>query len=632
MTEKKRFKVKKGNPFPLGVSKTEEGVQFAKIVTEGYTCKLLLFESGCKRAFYSFTFDKNYQTGNIYSVILTDALLENIEYCYEIDGKRETDSYARLVTGKEQWASKKWLEQRGKIRFQSFDWDGDTSPNIAYENMVLYQLHVRGFTKHISSGVKARGTFEGIREKIPYLKDVGINGLFLLPIYEFEERMKEESETYKIPQKTNEEESEGSQSAFKLNYWGYTTSANYFAPKISYAHDKENTEFELKALIKSLHENGIEIILDMFFGSETNITLIIDCLRYWILEYHVDGFRVNDNVVPANCIIDDPVIGSVKILTTSWNSDVVRRNNGLTKKRMAAEYNDGFMVDIRKFLKSDEGQVNSFIGRMKKNPESFGIINYITNVNGFTLMDLVSYDVKHNEKNGEDGRDGTDYNYSWNCGVEGKTKKKSILALRKRQIFNGLLMLFLSQGTPMILAGDEFGNTQEGNNNAYCQDNRISWLNWTLAEKNQDILQFVKKLIDFRTSHPMLHLEKPLRIMDYISCGFPDISFHGTKAWYLDASNYSRVLGIMLCGIYAGRDNKNQDNDFYIAYNMHWEAHTFDLPRLSKKKVWEKWVDTGELSKSIAEKKEKSKQENITTYLVMPRSIVVFQSKMTPEK
>lgn len=629
MTEKKRFKVKKGNPFPLGVSRAEEGVQFAKIIEEGHICKLLLFEPGCKRAFYTFTFDKNYQTGNVYSVILADAWLENMEYCYEIDGKREIDSYAKLITGKEQWASKKWLEQKGKIRFQAFDWEGDSSPNIAYENMILYQLHVRGFTKHISSGVKARGTFEGIREKIPYLKDLGVNALFLLPIYEFEERMKEESETYKTPQ--NIKELENQQRTYKLNYWGYTPSAHYFAPKISYAYDRENTELELKTLIKSLHKNGIEIILDMFFDIETNIALIIDCLRHWILEYHVDGFRINDNVIPTKCIIDDPVIGSVKLLTTSWNADTVRNNKRLTKKRLAAEYNDGFMVDIRKFLKSDEGQVNSFIERMKKNPENFGVINYITNVNGFTLMDLVSYDIKHNEKNGEDGRDGTDYNYSWNCGVEGKTKKKSILALRKKQMFNGLLMLFLSQGTPMLLAGDEFGNTQEGNNNAYCQDNRISWLNWSLAEKNKDIVQFIKNLIVFRKSHPMLHLEKPLRIIDYKSCGFPDLSFHGTKAWYLDASNYSRVLGIMLCGLYAGRDSKSQDNDFYIAYNMHWEAHTFDLPRLPKKKIWEKWIDTGEFGINTIEKNEKNKQEDVTTYLVMPRSIVLFQSKMTPE-
>lgn len=630
MTGKKKFKVKKGNPFPLGVSRAGNGIQFARVVTEGLHCKLLLFEEGSKRAFYSFTFNQDYKTGNVYSVILTDFSLEHVEYCYEIDGKREIDCYAGLVSGREQWASKKWMELRGRIKTQAFDWEDDCSPNIAYENMILYQLHVRGFTKHISSGVKARGTFEGIREKIPYLKELGINSLFLLPIYDFEERMLEEENQYRMPRKT--EEKEESQPSFKLNYWGYTTSACYFAPKASYAYDRENPELELKGLIKELHQNKIEVILDMFFDLETNLTLITDCLRHWILDYHIDGFRVNDNVVPVNCMLEDPVIGSVKLLTTSWNIDKVKKNNRLTKKRLAAEYNDGFMIDIRRFLKSDEGQVNSFIERMKKNPESNAVINYITNVNGFTLMDLVSYDIKHNEKNGEDDRDGTDYNYSWNCGVEGRTRKKSILSLRRKQIFNAFMMLFFSQGTPMLLAGDEFGNSQEGNNNAYCQDNRISWLNWNLVEKNNDIWQLVKMLIAFRNAHPILHLPKPLRIMDYMSCGFPDLSFHGTKAWYLDSSNYSRVLGIMLCGMYAGREQEQKDNDFYIAFNMHWEAHAFDLPRLPKKRVWEKWLDTNELSNGFSEKKGKKTPDNIvTTYLVMPRSIVVFQSKMTPE-
>ncbi|MSS64264.1 alpha-amylase family glycosyl hydrolase [Velocimicrobium porci] len=623
MAKKEELQIRKGNAFPLGVTETERGMQFATVVPKDSVCKLLLYRRGKKEIAFEIFLGQEVCIGMVRSVILSGISFDGLEYDYEIDGKIIPDPYAKRITGREHWASKKWNEQRGRIESHFFDWGNDKAPHIPYNEMILYQIHVRGFTKHISSGVTGRGTFEGVKEKIPYLKRLGVNALFFLPIYEFEERMERESrKIYGMPAEFKETPHDLDN--IHLNYWGYTKNSNYFAPKTSYAFDKEEPDVELKSLIKELHQNDMEIILDMFFEAGTNMTMVLDCLRYWILCYHVDGFRVNDNVVPVSFIMQDPVIGSAKLFATSWNHGSTEENCKFANEKLAAEYNDGFMNDSRRFLKGDEGQVNPFIYRMKRNPESFAVINYVTNVNGFTLADLVSYDMKHNEKNGEDGRDGTDYNYSWNCGVEGKTRKKSILSLRKKQMKNAVVMLLLSQGTPMLLAGDEFGNSQDGNNNAYCQDNGTSWLNWKLLEKNSDLFEFIQKLILLRKTHPILHMKKELKVMDYALLGCPDISFHGTKAWYLDASNYSRVLGIMLCGEYAYTEYGQNDCDFYIAYNMHWESHTFDLPRLFGKKYWGKLLDTSEEVEAVHEVK-------MTSYLVKPRSIVIFQSKMTPE-
>lgn len=519
---------------------------------------------------------------------------------------------------------------RGRLDFLSGGMEKDVMPQIAYEELCLYQLHMRGFTKHSSSGVKGKGTFLGLQEKIPYLKELGINGVLTLPIYDFDEILengledvtREHLERYaKGNIQTEEENKESEKQKKRLNYWGYTRRAAWFAPKASYAYHKEQPEKELKELIKSLHKENILFLMEMYFPEHTSPALIIECLRYWILEYHVDGFRVNDNVAPMQVLANDPIIGSVKLIANNWDTEAIYGKEALPERKVLAEANDRFLVHMRSFLKSDEGQIGAVLYHLRHNPPGKAVINYLTEFNTFTLQDLVSYDIKHNEENGENGRDGTDYNYSWNCGAEGVTRKKAILNLRKKQVKNAYLLMMLSQGTPMLLAGDEFGNSQNGNNNAYCQDNSTTWLNWNQRKTNEELFLFVKELIALRKEHPLLHKPEEFAGRDYISCGCPDISYHGTKAWYLDDSNYSRVVGILLCGSYVLLERKKTDWDFYFAYNFHWEPHEFELPKPVQGECWEILTDTS----SQAELKEKC-------LLIPERTVVVLASKKAASK
>lgn len=619
----KELKISKGTPLPMGISKIGTKVQFAVSVNCSDKAMLNLYPIGKKEKEVSIALDQSMKDGNVFSIQIDNFPYEKYEYTYEVNGKEFMDPYAKKVSGREVWGNTSPSIQeglfRGGIVFDEYPWDGDEQLKIPFWDSIMYQIHVRGFTKHSSSMVKNRGTFSGIIEKIPYLKELGINGLVLMPAYEFNEVIpykEQDSSRNPFIDYSNKQDT-----IVKLNYWGYGTGCNYFAPKSSYATDSKNPVKEMKDLIKELHKNGIELIMEICFEGGTNPNVIIDCLRYWVLEYHVDGFRINDNVVPSKVVAQDPILSHTKILTTSWPVEEIYGESFTPIYKNLAEYNDGFLVDSRRFLKSDEEQVSRVLDRMRKNPGRVGVINYISNMTGFTLMDLVSYDIKHNEENGENGNDGTDYNYSWNCGVEGKTKRKNVLALRRKQIKNGLLMLLLSQGTPMILSGDEFGNTCNGNNNPYCQDNSISWINWNQLNTNKDIFEFVKQIISLRQQHCILHMPFEFRVMDYISCGCPDISFHGTKAWYPDFSNYSRIFAVMLCGKYAKIDRVNYDNDFYIGFNMHWEPHTFDLPKLSDHKKWSVCFDT-----SIVKEKQEE-LENQKNYLIKARSIVVLIGK-----
>lgn len=626
--KKNGVSLKKGSLFPFGAAADQQGVQFTFSACEGKKAGICLYHrgSGEKQVIFA---EKKYQVGNMYSLYVEGLKAEEYDYTLWYDGKEILDPYAKKLSGHESWGSP--LKPTGKggvcvcLDFASGGMENDIPPEIPYEELYLYQLHVRGFTKHSSSGVKNKGTFRGILEKIPYLKKLGVNGLLVLPVYDFDEILengledvtREHLERYG-KRRLDEREEEKEE---RLNYWGYTRRAAWFVPKASYASDTKYPERELKELIRRLHEEKILFLMEMYFPEGTNPVLIQEILRYWILEYHVDGFRVNDNVAPMEILAADPVIGSVKLLANNWSEGAVYGRDYFPAKKVLAEANEGFLVHMRSFLKSDEGQVGAVLHHMRHNPEKKASINYMTQFNTFTLRDLVSYDIKHNEKNGENGRDGTDFNYSWNCGVEGKTRKKAILSLRQKQMKNALLLLYLSQGTPLLLAGDEFGNSQEGNNNAYCQDNEISWLNWNQLKKNQELFLFVKELIALRKAHPILHKAEEFTGRDYISCGCPDISYHGTKAWYLDESNYSRVVGIMLCGDYARTDRINRDWDFYFAYNFHWESHDFELPKPNHGGSWEILEDTSR--QAVLERKQLTVPE---------RTVVLLASRSTKKK
>lgn len=638
---KEDIKVKRGNGMPLGVHRMgKRQWQFSVAMEHGKETSLELFRTGDKTCSYSLVLGKEYLVGGVFSVILT--LPQDIsEYCYKTNGEKMLDPYAIQLTGREQFGESKANREVHCLITENIRHISEPL-SVPFHELILYRLHVRGFTKHSSSKVKNPGTFKGIEEKIPYMKQLGINGVVLLPCYEFDERMDEEElgkyrSNFLDYTKPITEKQDKEQEWPKINFWGYTKRANYFAPKASYAANPLQPISEMKQMVKKLHDNGIAVFMEMFFSEGTNQTLILECLRYWVRMFAIDGFKINTEVVNGTLIAQDPYLSRTKFLATYWNTGEFYHQYEKINEKILAEYNDGFMVDCRRFLKSDEGQVNGFVNRMRKNPSQQTVINYITNTNGFTLMDLVSYDIKHNEANGEQGMDGTEYNYSWNCGWEGPTRKKQIAQLRLRQIKNALSFLLLSQGVPMLLAGDEFGNTQKGNNNAYCQDNEIGWVTWNKRVMNQRILAFCKKLIALRKAHPVFSPKEELRGMDYIACGSPDISFHGTKPWYPDLSNYSRVIGIMLCGKYAPLTIRKSDKSFYMAFNMHWEAHRFELPVLPKGKKWKVIIDTYQLyldfeqtekeKNNVPNKKGKSGETALLEYMVNPRTVVVFEEE-----
>ena len=649
----KLFQYKPGDNLPFGVTKVADGVQFAVSIPHGRECYLNLYRTGQKRPVCRIHLTREFRRGCVYFVKITgcpeiqnnksvaDILSQGYEYMYEVDGKEFVDPYAAVIHGRERWGKRVGKAcVRGGISLEEFDWKDDSPLGTPFSDMILYQLHVRGFTKHASSKVEHRGSFAGLMEKIPYLKDLGINAVLLLPCYEFDE-IQAVQKPHGIPAgevsavRTAEDEAKQKSTVskndqVKLNYWGYGQSETYYcAPKAAYAADPHRAGLEFKALVRSLHQAGIEVLLDIYFMPGTNVCLMEDCLRNWVLEYHIDGFRVNQEVMPTQMLVSDPVLSGVKLLTDYWNRELIAGAYG--ESGTFAEYNEGFMNCARRYLKSDEGQVEGFAGLFRRGSDNLASINFMTHVNGFTMTDLVSYDVKHNEQNGEGNQDGTEYNYSWNCGVEGKSRKKFIQARRMCQIRNAFAMMLLAQGTPMLLAGDEFGNTQEGNNNPYCQDNEITWLDWRMTSAKTEILEYVKKLIAFRRKHPVLHQGRELYVFDSLSCGMPDVSIHGTQAWKADFSYYSRMLAVLLYGDYQKKEDGGVDDSLYIIFNMYWESKSFDLPNLPGEKEWYPAIETygntfSEVPVPVRRKKRRRKPslESQKKTIVPPRSIVVF--------
>ncbi|MEG1848901.1 MAG: alpha-amylase family glycosyl hydrolase, partial [Lachnospiraceae bacterium] len=474
-------------------------------------------------------------------------------------------------------------------------------------------------------GVQGKGTYFGMMQKIPYLKELGITALELLPAYEFEEvevhnqhpSIQYMIDHYKdIPSEENPEEA----SSTSLNYWGFKK-GYYFAPKASYAyaHTSRGAMIELKNLIHELHQNNMELIMQFYFPSNMKQGYILEVLKYWVLEYHIDGIHLLGEHIPVTLIATEPLFSNTKLLYYDFPCDEIYEKEEQPVYRNLASYQDDFMYDVRKFLKSDEDTLAKFVTYMKKNPSKEAKINYITNYYGFTLQDCVSYDQKHNEANGEDNKDGNNYNYSWNCGVEGATRKRSIQDLRLQQMKNALLFVILAQGTPLLQSGDEFGNSQKGNNNPYCQDNAISWLNWNDLAKHTELFSYTKQLLAIRKAHPILRQPQELRIMDTLSCGYPDLSYHGEEVWRPILDNYNRHIGIMYCGKYAKLDQNTEDDFFYIAYNMHWLEHSFALPKLPKGMQWKLILSTAAKSNQDAAVKEES-------VLLAPRSIHLYQS------
>ncbi len=607
--------------FPMGLTVTKKGLHIS-VNWPGESCSLVLFEKGTKEPCMKFAMDKRNRVGEVWNLTLESdgTFPANLEYCFEMDGILAADPYGRAILGWEQWGDLENIhrELHSPVWESRFDWEGDVWPEIPFEDCVIYHAHIRGLTKHAASRVREKGTFRAVMDKIPYFKELGITTLELMPVMEFDEIIVEDGKTGKP---FGKKKATGS-----LNYWGYG-GGYYFAPKASYSSGrKKNPIQELKTLVRELHKNRLELVVELYFKGTESPSFVLDVVRFWVREYHVDGIHLIGNV-PLQSIGEDPYLSRTKLFATS------RVGVDKGKVRHLAEYHDGFMLDMRRFLKGDEDQLNRFAINCRKNPERNGIINYMANTNGFTMMDMVSYDVKRNEANGEHNRDGSDYNFSWNCGVEGPTKKKKILELRKKQIRNGMLLLFLSQGTPLLLAGDEFGNSQSGNNNAYCQDNEVSWLNWNLLKTNGDLFQFVKSCIEFRKAHPIFHMKKEAVGMDYLGCGNPDMSYHGVKAWRPEFESFRRQIGVLYCGEYGKKSDGTCDEYFFVMYNMHWDLHEFGLPKLPRKRRWHLVVDTGREEKmEFAQAGQEPLLKEQMTYSVEGRSIVVLMGKTYKEK
>lgn len=565
----------------MGAVPVKDGIVFSMERKNNEEASLLLYKKGSKEVIQEIPFPATNTIGDIVCVKAEKIASARYEYNFCIDGKVTLDPYAKVLIGTGKFGEEhpEGHEVRCAMIAGNYDWEDDQKPQIAYEDAVMYSFHVRGFTKQRYSGVRHKGTFLGITEKAEYFKELGINQIKLMPAYEFAEM-----ESVKTHARYRKEE----ELPKRLNYWGYTK-AFHFAPKRAYAATKDPVR-EFKDMVKTMHRLGIEVLMEFYFPEGCSPRYITECLQYWVQEYHVDGFHVRGVQGICNLMATDPLFADTKLLNIYFPVEEIYGKKNLPKKRMVAECNDGFMIDVRRFLKGDEESLKAFAERMRRNPKGSGLINYIASHDGFTLCDLVSYEERHNEDNGEQNRDGRVQNYSWNCGEEGKSRKKKILELRNRQMKNAWCMLLLSAGTPMILAGDEFCNSQLGNNNPYCLDNEISWLDWKgYKSGNSEMFRFVKDLIAFRKKHKILHMGQELSMTDSLSCGFPGISYHSSSAWYGELDGQNRKIGVMYCGKYA-----DEDELIYIAYNMHWMEHTFALPALPGGYRWNVALDTSE--------------------------------------
>lgn len=644
------FKIRPGFFRMYGACVASNGVSFT-INSHGATrCTLLLFKPQAPKPYARIPFPDSYRIGDTYSMLVFDIKPDEFEYAFSFDGPYEPakgllfneenvllDPYSRAVTGQRKWGEKpeggKDFEYRARVVKSSFDWGNIKQLEQPFEDLVIYETHVRGYTKDKSSGVSAPGTFAGLKDKIPYLKDLGINAVELMPIFEFDEM-----ESARVV--------DGVQ---LYNYWGYNT-VSFFAPNTSYAFNEEHNHEgdELKSLIKALKENGIEVILDVVFnhtaegnemgpcfsfkGIDNNVyymltpdahyynfsgcgnvmncnhpvvrSFIIDCLRHWAIEYRVDGFRFDlasilgrdQNGAPmANppileSLAFDPVLGKMKLIAEAWDAGGLYQVGSFPSWNRWAEWNGRYRDDMRSFLKGDDGMAGNAITRITGSrdiysPESRGhkaSVNFMTCHDGFTLYDLYSYNEKHNEKNGWNNTDGDNNGHSWNCGAEGETDDPNVNGLRRRLIKNAFAALLCSRGPAMFFAGDEFCNTQFGNNNAYCQDNIISWLDWSRLEEFKEIHDFVRHMIQFRKEHPILRkMTKPS------SCQFPEISVHNGTPFNASTDYKTKLIGIM----YAGRNEEDKEDDIvFYCMNAYWEPLVMQLPVLPNGKHWH--VDT----------------------------------------
>lgn len=610
MEKRDRIVIRNGNPVMLGANRNNEGMNFAVEVLPGSEASLVLYQKGSAVPSREIPFTE--RTGKICTLLVSGLNTKKYEYNFRIDGKIIQDPFAYGICGREQFGVPGNGEKGDQIRCtflteKEYDWEEDQFPDIPYRDLILYKVHVRGYTKQQKIAQKRRGTFSGLKDMIPYWKELGINAVVLMPAYEFMELPDPDGESgHMITENRNCE---------RVNYWGYVKGF-YFAPKRSYCATRE-PENEFRDLIKALHKAGMECMMELYFPGGTSPLTALRAAWFWRNYYHVDGFHFMGDGVPVELLAGDSILYGAKKLFQNLSVSA--------EDEMSAECTEAFQKDMRRYLKSDEGMLPATEYHIRHIRNAGGTVHYMASQDGFTLYDAVSYNYRHNEANGENNQDGSEYNYSWNCGIEGPTRKFAIKKMREQQIKNAFLMLLLSQGTPVIYGGDEFCNSQNGNNNAWCQDNPVGWTDWKALRKNKKIFEFVKEAIAFRKAHPVLHMEKEPKGSDYLAKGFPDISFHGERAWYLNQENTSRLLGVMYCGSYAKKEDGSEDDFIYVGYNFHWENRTIALPNLPEGMIWKKTADTSDTEEGdFFREREESYKKNIE---INPRTIVVLTGK-----
>ncbi len=676
------FKVRPGNFLSNGAVRVDEGVNFTIHSNGAESCSLCLFRVGEHEPYAVIPFPESCRLGDTYSMVVYGLKPKDFEYAYQFDGEYNPgkgllfdktkfilDPYAKSVAGQENWGKEKLVSERiykGRVVDGGYDWGNFKNTSLEPKDMIIYEMHVRGFTQDKSSGVEHRGTYEGIREKIPYLLELGINAVELMPVFEFDE-----TEDVRVV--------DGEK---LLNYWGYSPVC-FFSPNVAYAADtragKAGNEF--RSLIHELNANGIEVILDVVFnhtaegnemgpcfsfkGIDNNIyymltpdgkyynfsgcgnvmncnhpivqQFILECLRYWVVSYRVDGFRFdlasimgrNEDGSPMSkppllqSLAFDPVLGNVKLIAEAWDAGGLYQVGSFPSWNRWAEWNGRYRDDMRCFLKGDYGMAQAAINRItgsldlygKENRGENATVNFLNCHDGFTLYDMYAYQCKHNEKNGWNNTDGADDNNSWNCGAEGDTDDPEILELRNRLRKNAFAVLMCSRGSAMFLAGDEFCNTQFGNNNAYCQDNIISWLDWNRKEEYSEMFEFCKYMIDLRKKHPILRGRSGPS-----GCGFPEVSIHNKTAWNSSCDADTRTIGIM----FAGRTEGNREDDIiYIGINAFWEKEEVQLPNLPLGRKWRILMNTQFKHTKDTDYHKLTKWMGKDTIVMFPRSVVV---------
>ncbi len=580
----------------LGTFVSGNAITFAAALPEGKEAVLLLYKKGHEQVDCCIPLPVQPWMGDVRCIRVEGITAAEYEYNYMVDGEIIPDPAARIVTGREPFGSRE-VRSPHRIRCgflkEGFDWGGDAPPAYAYQDVIAYYLHVRGFTASPASRVRHPGTFRGLQEKIPYLEKLGINQVILMPACEFEELILPErahavhqhGQSAHHEHRAHSEEKAAIWSDAKVNYWGYAPSW-YYAPKKSYSSSPE-PDVEFKELVKALHRRKIELVMELAFPDGTDPAFLEDVLRFWVQEYHVDGFRLLCNDCLAGVAALSPLLRKVKIISGYFDLSREQLRDPVKSSHLA-DFNDGFRNDCRKLLKGDENMLGAFSGRMSAFCDEKGILNAITGHDGFTLRDLVSYDGKHNEENGENNQDGAPSEFSWNCGAEGMTRKRAIRELRLRQMKNAFAMLLLGQGTPVLLAGDEHGNTQLGNSNPYCIDSEVTYLDWNRDVLAKDLTAFVAQLIALRKSHILLRGITKSRADTGGPGGYPVFSCHGSRAWYASEGYQERHIGFMYCG----REN-GEDTYLYLAFNLHWEEQELALPYLPEGMEWRTVLSTG---------------------------------------